>query len=100
MTHDRVKSRIQTEYDSLERRLRGELVGLRVRVEREIKSLEKGERLDEHLIANATHMTADFARWNLVRDLIPILVELPVVDSRPITRTGKDRRAKDRRAKR
>lgn len=94
------KTRVDIERDSVKRRLGAELINHRIRVERAIAALESGAQLDEHLIANASMLTADIARWNLVRDLAPLVAD-PIVDTRPIARvSGKpDRREKPERRK-
>lgn len=95
MTDNPAKTRVAIERDSVKRRLGAELINHRIRVERAITALENGTQLDEHLIANASMLTADIARWNLVRDLTPLVAD-PIVDTRPVARVaGKpDRRKK------
>lgn len=33
------------------------------------------QRLDAHLIANSVMLTDQIARWNLIRDLIPMVTD-------------------------
>ncbi len=100
MTTNPAKTRITIERDSVKTRLRAELINHRIRVERAIVDLADDDRLDEHLIANASMLTADIARWNLVRDLMPLVAD-PIVDTQAITRAPDkpDRRKKTERRK-
>lgn len=94
MSFNYAKTRIETEHGSVHGRLRSELVNLRMRVTRAIESLEADDGLDEFLIVNASGITADIARWNLVRDLLPLVTD-PVVDTKPVARVpGKTDRRK------
>lgn len=55
--------------------LESELKALQHNVNRALADLAAGQRIDEHLIANAVMITALVAKWNLVRDLIPMVDE-------------------------
>ena len=55
--------------------LRSELVRLRDNVNNALKALDDEERIDEYLISNSVMITALVAKWNLVRDLIPMADE-------------------------
>lgn len=100
MSYNQAKIRLDVERDSIKLRLRAELTNHRIRVDRAIAALDGGEQIDDHLIANAAMLTAYIARWNLVRELAPLVAD-PVVDARPIAREpGKsDRRKKPERRK-
>ncbi len=99
-TTNPAKTRLDIERASVKTRLRAELINHRIRVEHAIAALDGAKQIDEHLIANASMLTADIARWNLVRDLTPLVAD-PVVDARAIAREpGKpDRRKKSERRK-
>ena len=38
-------------------------------------NLDSDQRLDAHLIANSVMLTEQIARWNLIRDLTPMVAD-------------------------
>ncbi len=56
-------------HQSAIRELRSGIEVLQQRLARAVRSLDAGEGLDEHLIANAAMLTAAIAKYNLTRDL-------------------------------
>lgn len=70
-------SRIVSEHDGTAVRLKSALKVLAVNVERALRALEAGDRLDAHLIVNASSITEEIGRWNFARDLLPLVKEDP-----------------------
>ena len=62
---------------SLAESIARDLKTLRHRIDDAIDSLTEGARLDPHLIANAVMLTEQIARWNMVRDLAPMVDDAP-----------------------
>ena len=68
---EQIRRRIQTERDVAKRNLDGELRRMIERLTQAHEALDKGDKLDPHLIVNAGSMTYDIARWNVSVDLLP-----------------------------
>lgn len=71
MNQKHLKSTLRTRDLNVRVVLRHGLEQLKIRVERALSDLEAEEQIDEHLIVNASGLTADIAKWNLIRDLHP-----------------------------
>lgn len=69
-------SRLSNEHDVSKRDLLSSIDFLTVGLRRAKEALEKGERLDAHLIANVAMMTESIARWNTALELAPFLAAL------------------------
>ena len=67
--------RIVDEHAGTSVRLKSALKVLAANVERALHALEAGDRLDAHLIVNASSITEDIGRWNFARDLLPLVKE-------------------------
>jgi hypothetical protein len=67
-------SRLRTEHDFAKRDLLGSIEYLTVGLRRAKEALDKGEKIDAHLIANAVMMTESIARWNTALELDPFVV--------------------------
>jgi len=70
-----LRSRVQSERERTVRSLRNELVLLKHKLDSAIARLDAGEGLDAHLIHNSQMITADIAKWNLLRDIAPMLAD-------------------------
>lgn len=70
-----LRSMITAERDGLERELRSALNSLRNGVEQAVAALLEGQRIETYLVVNAGSLTADIARWNLLRQISPLLGE-------------------------
>ena len=57
------------------RSLRDELTSLQWAVERALSALDHGQALDEHLLHNRVQLTATIGKYNLLRDLAPLVNE-------------------------
>ena len=68
-------ARLKSEHQGTIARLKSGLQMLEVNIQRARRSLEAGEGLDAHLIVNASSITEDIGRWNLARDLLPLVEE-------------------------
>lgn len=68
-------ARIVDEHDGTAVRLKSALKVLAVNVERALLALEAGDRLDAHLIVNASSITEEIGRWNFARELLPLVEE-------------------------
>lgn len=75
LSYRMLATRIKNEHDGTAMRLKSALKALEVNVQRALRALEDGEGLDAHLIVNASSITEEIARWNLARDLMPLVQE-------------------------
>lgn len=68
-----LKQRILAERNGTKTRLTSSLVHLKQQIESAERSLAEGGRVNAHLIANASMITEEIARWNLALDLWPFV---------------------------
>jgi hypothetical protein len=68
-----IKSRINSERAISKLDILGTIDFLSVGLARAKDALEKGERVEAHLIANVVMMTESIARWNTALELAPFL---------------------------
>jgi len=70
-----LQRRLDSESAALRRTIAFELEALSQKIERALASLHSNQRLDAHLIANSVMLTEQIARWNLIRDLTPMITD-------------------------
>lgn len=68
-----IRRRLDHERTRLTRSIASGLKTLRQHVDTAIADLAEGARIDPHLIASSAMLTEQIARWNLVRDLAPMV---------------------------
>lgn len=66
-------SKLSVDKDAARLHLESQLRSLSQEVESARKSLADGSRLNEHLIVNASGLSALIARWNMLLDLGPYM---------------------------
>lgn len=72
-----LQTRSASEMASVRRQILSDLRYLAQKVSGALKDLEEGRPLDEHLIVNASGISAYIARYNLLTDLLPYINEPP-----------------------
>lgn len=70
-----LQRRLNSESASLRSAIASELRSLGHKIERALTNLNSDQRLDAHLIANSVMLTDQIARWNLIRDLMPMVTD-------------------------
>ena len=70
-----LQRRLNSESTSLRLAIASELKALSHKIERALTNLDSDQRLDAHLIANSVMLTEQIARWNLIRDLTPMVAD-------------------------
>lgn len=68
-----IQRRLSLERATLARSIGVDLKMLRQCVDTAIINLAEGDRIDPHLIASSVMLTEQIARWNLVRDIAPMV---------------------------
>ena len=70
-----LKQRIIAEHKGSYGRLANSLMHLEQEIGSAQRALAEGKPVNAHLIANASMLTEEIARWNLARDLMPFVQE-------------------------
>ena len=73
---DLLQRRMAGDRATLKRNLQSELAALAEKIQQAQQSLSKGDGLDEHLIVNASGLSAYIAKWNLWHDIAPMVDDL------------------------
>ena len=71
--HRMLLTRLRVESEGTKNRLQAALRDLEHKAQSARRDLEAGKALDAHLIVNASSITEEIARWNLVRDILPLV---------------------------